>query len=275
MIAPVTSSSFGLPAFLGSLRDPFTAASLFDQLPDIVYFIKDRAGCYLEVNETLVQRCGCAKKSDIIGRLPSQLFGPDLGQHYETQDRATLLRGRPLMNLLEMHMYRPRHVGWCLTTKLPLHGKDNAIVGLVGVSRDLKMPDVSSGDFRRIAAAIDLARDRLSAATTVASMAAAAEMSPWQLDRRMKRVFGLSAGEWLLKARLTAARDLLAESDSPIATIALEVGYADPSSFARQFRQTVGLPPLQYRKLEGRLPADDQGGGGDSARLRNPKRTRL
>lgn len=246
------TSAAKIASFLSHLRDPFTAGELFDHLPDIVYFIKDASGRYLEVNETLVQRCGCASKIDVIGRTPMQLFGTDLGEHYEKQDRTVLVRGRSLVNLLELHLYDTRHAGWCLTTKLPLYDKHNAIIGLVGVSQDLKMPDVSSEDFQRIAAAIDVAQDNLSASATVASMASAADMSPYQLDRRMKRVFGISTGEWLLKTRLSVARNRLLETDLPIATIALEVGYADQSSFARQFRQTVGLPPLQFRKLAGR-----------------------
>lgn len=241
-----------IASFLSGLRDPFTAGALFDHLPDIVYFIKDHTGRYLEANETLVQRCGGTRKSDVIGRTPTQLFGADLGDHYEKQDRTVLVHGRSLINLLEMHMYKSRHVGWCLTTKLPLYDRSNAIVGLVGVSQDLKMPDVSSEDFHHIAAAIAVAQDNLSATTTVANMAAAANMSAYQLDRRMKRVFGISTGEWLLKTRLTVARHRLVETDLPIAAIALEVGYADQSSFSRQFRQTIGLPPLQFRKLEGR-----------------------
>jgi len=271
------ASSQRLATFLGNLRDPFTAASLFDQLPDIVYFIKDQSGRYLEVNETLIHRCGCARKSDIIGQLPSQLFGPDLGMHYETQDRTVLQHGRSLMHLLELHMYKSRHVGWCLTTKLPLYSKGNAIVGLVGVSRDLKMPDVSSDDFQRIAAAIDAARDNLSTTTTVANIAAVANMSPWQLDRRMKRVFGISTGEWLLKTRLSAARNLLVEIVGATTARVHEVGYADQGSFARQFRQAIGLPPLQFRKLEGCRTTLGQGGGGggDSLRSRNSKRARL
>ena len=88
-----------------------------------------------------------------------QVFGTDLGEHYEKQDRTVLVRGRSLVNLLELHMYDTRHVGWCLTTKLPLYDKRNSIIGLVGVSQDLKMPDVSSEDFQRIAAAIDVAQE--------------------------------------------------------------------------------------------------------------------
>jgi AraC-like DNA-binding protein len=241
--------SRSIASFLSRLRDPFTAGALFDQLPDIVYFIKDNSGRYLEVNETLAQRCGCLKKSDVMGRTPAQIFGVDLGFHYEKQDRAVLERGRPLINLLELHIYQNRHMGWCLTTKLPLYDRHNVIVGLVGVSQDLRLPDVSSDDFLGIATAIEAAQSSLSATTTVATMAAAAKMSVYQLDRRMKRVFGISTGGWLLKTRLTAARQRLVETDVPIAAIALDVGYADQSSFSRQFRQTIGLPPLAFRKL--------------------------
>jgi AraC-like DNA-binding protein len=240
------------------LRDPFTAGALFDHLPDIVYFIKDARGRYLEVNDTLVQRCGCAGKADVIGRTPSQLFGADLGVHYEKQDSTVLERGRSLINLLELHIYRGRDMGWCLTSKLPLFDRRNAVIGLVGVSQDLKMPDVSSDDFQRVSVATEVAQDNLSAATTVTRMAAAARMSVYQLDRRMKRVFGISTGKWLLKTRLSIARHRLLETELPIAAIALEVGYSDQSSFSRQFRQTIGLPPLQFRKLHGRTASVGQ-----------------
>jgi len=247
-----------IASFLSSLRDPFTAGALFDHLPDIVYFIKDGAGRYLEVNETLVRRCGCARKSDVIGRSPSQLFGAELGVHYEKQDRTVLDRGRALINLLELHVYASREEGWCLTTKLPLRDKRNVVIGLVGVSQDLKMPDLSSEDFQHIADAIDIAQENLLATTTVAMMADTAKMSAYQFDRRMKRVFGISAGEWLLKARLTIARDRLIETDLSIAAIALEVGYADQSSFSRQFRQTIGLPPLAFRKMHERTASSER-----------------
>lgn len=245
-----------IASFLPSLRDPFTAEALFDQLPDIVYFIKDSAGRYLVVNDTLMRRCGCARKSELIGHSPCQLFSADLGVHYEQQDRTVLDRGRALVNLLELHFYANREEGWCLTTKIPLHDKRNVVVGLVGVSQDLKMPDVSSDDFQRIADAIELVQENLSATTTVAMMADAAKMSAYQLDRRMKRVFGISAGEWLLKERLSVARHRLVETDLPIAAIALEVGYADQSSFSRQFRQTIGMPPLAFRKMQERRTSE-------------------
>jgi AraC-like DNA-binding protein len=40
----------------------------------------------------------------------------------------------------------------------------------------------------------------------------------------------------------------LRETDDPIAAVALDCGYSDQSAFTRQFRQTVGLSPSEYRR---------------------------
>jgi AraC-like DNA-binding protein len=74
-------------------------------------------------------------------------------------------------------------------------------------------------------------------------------MSLYQFDRRMKRVFGLTTGQWLLKSRISRAGALLADSSLSIADVALEAGYADQSAFTRQFRRSTGLSPSEYRKL--------------------------
>ena len=74
-------------------------------------------------------------------------------------------------------------------------------------------------------------------------------MSVYQLDRRMRRVFGLTTGQWVLQTRISHARDRLIDTDLPIAAIALEAGYSDQSSFTRQFRRSTGLSPSGFRRL--------------------------
>jgi len=39
-------------------------AELFEHVPDAVFFVKDRAGRYLAVNRSLVERCGLREKSE-------------------------------------------------------------------------------------------------------------------------------------------------------------------------------------------------------------------
>jgi AraC-like DNA-binding protein len=252
-----------------SLAEPFTAEPLFDHLPDVVFFIKDRDGRYLAVNQTLVERCGKQRKSELIGRRPSEVLGEALGRGYESQDRGVLKTGYRLLNQLELHVYRSRDVGWCLTSKFPLIDRDGNTIGLVGVSQDLRLPDVTAEEFRHLDEAIryvgghisspptirevaGIARyveAHISSPPTIREVAGIARMSVYQLDRRMRRVFGLTTGQWVLQTRINHASKRLIDTDLSIAAIALEAGYSDQSSFTRQFRRSTGLSPSDFRNL--------------------------
>lgn len=243
-----------IPPFVELLRqldEPFTGESLFDHLADIVYFIKNLAGQYVVVNRTLVERCGLRDKSQLIGRTPSEVLRAPLGARFEAQDRKVLRTGRPLVGQLELHIYPSRDVGWCLTNKLPLLASDGSAIGLVGVSQDLRLPDSSTEEFRNVLAAVSHAEQNLASPPTVGEMAGIAGMSRFQLDRRMRRVFGLATGQWLLRLRLDHARRLLIETADSIAAVAQQSGYTDQSAFTRQFREATGLTPREYRKARG------------------------
>jgi transcriptional regulator GlxA family with amidase domain len=123
---------------------------------------------------------------------------------------------------------------------------------LVGVSQDLRLPNTETEDYLQMAAAIRHAEKNLSTPPSVTTLAEIAGMSRFQLDRRMRRVFGLATGQWLLKMRLDAARRLLQSSNMSIAAISLQAGYADQSAFTRQFRQAIGLSPGEYRSTNKR-----------------------
>jgi AraC-like DNA-binding protein len=56
------------------------ALELFDRLPDVVFFIKDTAGRYVAVNETLVRRLGLSGKANLLGRTTCDLFPAPLGR---------------------------------------------------------------------------------------------------------------------------------------------------------------------------------------------------
>lgn len=236
-------------AFFEQLAEPFAAEALFDHMPDTVFFIKDREGRYVSANQTLVERCGLRNKSLLLGRRPSDVLGETLGRGYELQDQVVLETGQKLIDQLELHTVRSREIGWCLTTKMPLFLREGAIAGLVGISRDLRLPDITSDDFAHISEAIRFAEQSISRRPTNAELAGIAGMSIYQLDRRMKRVFGLTTGQWVLKTRISHASRVLIETDTSVADIALEAGYADQSAFTRQFRRSTGLSPTEYRRL--------------------------
>ena len=53
---------------------------LFDQVPDVTFFVKDADGRYLAVNDSLATRHGLKNKSQAIGKLPSDICPGDLGR---------------------------------------------------------------------------------------------------------------------------------------------------------------------------------------------------
>ncbi|MEM9430984.1 MAG: AraC family transcriptional regulator, partial [Pseudomonadota bacterium] len=71
------------------------------------------------------------------------------------------------------------------------------------------------------------------------------------------RVFAAVTGETLATAarriRLHHAAVSLTNSDRPVALIAADVGYPNPKSFARAFREVYGATPAQFRAA-GRPP---------------------
>jgi AraC-like DNA-binding protein len=89
--------------------------------------------------------------------------------------------------------------------------------------------------------------DHLDAALRIPDLAARARLSVFQFDQRIRTLFGLSAGQYLTRARIERACDRLRQSDAPISELALECGYADQAAFTRQFHKSVGLTPRSYR----------------------------
>ena len=79
-------------------------------------------------------------------------------------------------------------------------------------------------------------------------LAAMACLSPRQLHRKFVEAFGMSPQAVILKVRIQAACELLADPDRSVGEIASEVGFADQSSFTQHFQKHLGLTPLKYRR---------------------------
>jgi PAS domain S-box-containing protein len=90
---------------------------IFDHLPETAFFIKDKEGRYLSVNQSLVERCGFEEKQQLLGRHVTEVFPKRLADLYAAQDQTVLRTGRPIIDHLELHWYARRQPGWCLTTK--------------------------------------------------------------------------------------------------------------------------------------------------------------
>jgi transcriptional regulator GlxA family with amidase domain len=82
---------------------------------------------------------------------------------------------------------------------------------------------------------------------TVGDLAARAQLSPRQLQRRFTAELGVPPAEYVERVRLEAARRALAEGDDPVATVARRCGFGTAESLRRAFHRQLGVAPSDYR----------------------------
>ena len=94
----------------------------------------------------------------------------------------------------------------------------------------------------------ELALERALEPVSVVEIAAELDVDPRLLARGFHEHYGASIGEYVRNARLDWAAARLVQTDAPLATLALEAGFADQSHFTRSFKRRTGLPPGKYRR---------------------------
>ncbi|AJK48564.1 AraC family transcriptional regulator [Burkholderia plantarii] len=242
-LCPPPGAAQGLDAMLAHFS---LLAPVLDALPDVAFFVKDVQGRYVLANRTLAQRCGFKEKSGLYGKTTEEVFPRRFGRSYLEQDMAAIHAGQQLTDQLELHLYPGRQPGWCLTTKEPLREADGRVVGLAGISRDLKANEGSHPAYSRLADVVQYIQEHYVQPLNLKQLAEMAGMSVAQLERYFHKVFHLTPRQVLLKTRLDAATALLVKHDK-VTDVAALCGYTDHSAFSRQFKATVGVTPTEYR----------------------------
>jgi PAS domain S-box-containing protein len=223
-------------------------AELFDHAPDLAFFVKDSAGRYVAVNASLIKRHGYRHKSQVLGRRPCDICPGDFGRLPAEQDAQVLRTGTPLLDHLEQQWYLPRKPVWCLTTKLPLRDAAGRVIGLIGISRDVRAPVDPRSIPVELAAALEHFENNLAESFTPTILARRAGITPARFARLIHRFFDFTPSQFLTQTRLTAAARRLRETDVGVSEIAHECGFYDHSAFSRAFRSAMGVTPSAYRQ---------------------------
>jgi AraC family transcriptional regulator len=98
--------------------------------------------------------------------------------------------------------------------------------------------------------ALEFISDKLEQQQGIALEVVAQEvgMSRYHFSRVFKESMGLSPINYIVRQRIERAKKLLAETDLPIADIALQAGFSGQSHFTTFFRKLVGLTPRSFRR---------------------------
>lgn len=96
--------------------------------------------------------------------------------------------------------------------------------------------------------AIERLRSDTDADVSLAALASEANLSRFHFCRAFKESTGLSPHAWLRQHRLEQAMLLLRDTDTSIALVAAELGYASQTAFAAAFRRLTGETPSDWRR---------------------------
>jgi PAS domain S-box-containing protein len=234
--------------FFRRLADPGLLLALFDHLPRVYLFVKDREHRFVKVNRGLLALHGCAKEAEMVGRTDFDFHPPALAAQYVEEDRKVMESRRPVHDQLWLVPGADGMPRWYLSTKLPLSDARGKVIGLAGVLRPYDQEGEVPGESRRLTPAFQFILAHFGERITVAEIARRAHLSVSQLQREFQRLFGMTPSDYVLRVRLLAARRRLEQTRGSVGEIALACGFYDQSHFTRAFRTATGLRPLEYRK---------------------------
>jgi AraC family transcriptional regulator len=85
---------------------------------------------------------------------------------------------------------------------------------------------------------------------SIAELAALCGLSRRQLTRAFHEETGRTISDFVEEVSVERAKRLLTETDLPIRTIGVRLGFSNPSAFACAFRRATGLSPRALRSME-------------------------
>ena len=100
----------------------------------------------------------------------------------------------------------------------------------------------------RFAATREWALHRLGEPLTLHTLARYAAVSPRTFSRRFTEETGYTPMQWITRARIDMARELLERSDLGVEQIAAEVGLGTGANLRAHFQRVLGTTPSEYRR---------------------------
>lgn len=113
--------------------------------------------------------------------------------------------------------------------------------------------DVLAVEDRQVARALRFIREHAWQGIRVQQVVRHLDLSPSTLERRFKKLLGRTPKAEIVRVQFEKAKELLARTDLPIATVGQRSGFSSPKYFSEMFSRRMGMPPQDYRQQFQRL----------------------
>ncbi len=110
--------------------------TLIDNIPDSIYS-KDLECRKTFANATDVMYTGAKSEAEVLGKDDFAFYPKEMAEKFFADDKSVLQTGKALLNREEYVIDENGNKRWLLASKIPLRDKDNKIIGLVGIGRNI------------------------------------------------------------------------------------------------------------------------------------------
>ena len=106
--------------FFSRLASADQILRLFDLLPEVSFFVKDRECRFIGLNRRGCEYCGVAREEEAIGKNDHDFFPPERADYYRADDLAVMKSGEPIINRIESAPEQAGSTRLVITDKVPL-----------------------------------------------------------------------------------------------------------------------------------------------------------
>jgi two-component system, NarL family, sensor histidine kinase UhpB len=107
--------------------------NIVEHLPQRI-FVKDRNSVYISCNTNYAHDLGI-EPEQIVGKNDFSFFSADIAEKYQADDQMVILKAIKLD--IEEKQKSEAKERWLRTIKIPFHGEENQVVGVLGISEDI------------------------------------------------------------------------------------------------------------------------------------------
>lgn len=265
IIATPSAAETSQPFYCSEVGD-FYARSQFstarsDKMSYIVFYTLGGAGLIQQGGQTILLTKGQALLMDCrtpqsYGTAPERNHWYHLWAHVDGSGVAQVAQrlGLPRLSPIELPLSRVQPYFSTLFDYLgdeTVEMRARTGVAVHAIMAELLIASaqpVSSSGVDAVAIACAHIDAHLADRVTLEDLASITSVSPSHLIRLFKRQMDTTPHDYLLRRRITRAKELLAETTLTSAAIAAQVGFNSESNFSYRFSKMVGQSPRAYRQ---------------------------
>lgn len=221
---------------------------LFDHLPDIYYFVKNKKFQFVQVNDSLMKHFCLDRKDQIIGKTDYDILSFDQAEKFRADDQKIISSGETLKDIVELVGDGHGNVHWYITSKVPLRNRAGQVVGLQGIMRDVDKSKTTIVPYHMLKDVIIKIQKEYMFNLTIDDLASETSMSVSTFERKFKKYFKMTPIKYIKKLRIKQACRQLTDLNKSLSEIAQSVGFCDQSYFTKEFKKIMKMTPRQYRE---------------------------